>query len=1374
MGFLDRFRKKKKNKNSQKSSPSVEGNDFAEMFVRSYEEYQGSQKQSDKLELMLKMSKMMRDWYGHFPNDSNRLLANILLSKANNIPLDCNENYNLATESFEPVNSELYSWFKSNAEEVMDDNEVEINDESSNRNLFDFQYLDDLIHNGDKEIKLTGDIEFSADDSNQINIDIDDLTIDGDGHIIDSKGNSSIFLISGKNVQLKNLTFKNACDDLKGGAILVLDTGSVSIKDCKFLDNQSKYGGAISNYGDINLENVVFKGNHAQKGGGAIFNNTGSLVATNVKFHNNTAYLGGAIGNYSKIKMEGSLFKANHADFEGGAIYNNPGSALNIVKTDFTENTANKSIIHNMSDDSVFIDCNFFKNTNDYGIIDNNAALKFINCKFDFNKSKFLINAFGDSDLSISGCKFTNNDSKLTAIYNNGKDCNISNATFKDNNSELPFAQNILNDTALGLHALKLEDDVKSITNNGELKLRKFSIEDAKRFIHNQGNIEYFDIPGDNPFNFVYLEDLIHENADDTVYLNSDIILDNYEVDFYEGGIELNMGDLVIDGNHHVIDANNNSRIFLISAGKVTLRNIIFRNGNLINKFSEHTTGGGAIRILSEGSLTLENCQFIDNHSDDDGGAILNNGILTCGDSKFENNHSHYYGGAIYNRKEFSTSNDEYLANNSEMAGAVYNIGSMNIDGISVSDNSSNLTQPIFSSNLVNAQNISYDIGDLIYNTGDINQKENSIETFTYLKNRIANSNFIDLKQDIIFDYDVDNELKQGILIDKKDEMLINGNDFSIDAMNTSSLFKVINDTKITFKNIVFKAAFSDSVPIIENDVELVFEDCKFVNNKSSNDSSLIKNNHSLKLVNCSFSNNRSTDTSLIDNHGELVVLNCDFISNESNCDGGVMSNSQSATISQSNFNGNSSKSNGGVIYNHVESTLDISNTTFANNHAGVEGGSIINAGNLNVLDCHFEQNTSGNTSGAIYNVKSLEVEKSKFIKNQATFGGAIANMGEITLRDVQFSENYSESDGGALNNQGHIIIFNSGFENNNANNYGGAISNIATIEIKDSTFNNNSSVRDGGVINCSTPRSFLTVNNSTFNNNNSNFGGVISNFGRVFLFECRFEDNRSTERGGVLITAKNSNVSIENNEFIGNSSMYGGAILSSGFIKLTDSRFINNSANAVGGAIYINEGGSIEGSNNEFMDNSNNQEGGAIINCGELDFKDTSFKNNRAKVGGAIYNNPNSYLNLHNVKFSNNNASKTGGAIFTYGHYEFNLDGCEFDGNLPEDVKNMSEGSSQTGGPKRKIKKMTDDDLARISSDFADEGIDSDENALKEIIRNDSDIHRQTVALICLVNMNEIYNEAMLLKYCGELKEELRMNDDDFDIIIETLNNFG
>lgn len=162
---------------------------------------------------------------------------------------------------------------------------------------------------------------------------------------------------------------------------------------------------------------------------------------------------------------------------------------------------------------------------------------------------------------------------------------------------------------------------------------------------------------------FDELQNLIDESHDYSVIdLTEDYLSDN---DDFPDGIVIDK-PLTINGNNHIIDANFNSRIFLISSSDVVLNDIVFINGK--TDFE-----GGAIK--SDNGVRINNCTFINNHasmeqSDSYGGAIYQNGGEVY-NSCFVNNSANL-GGAIYQYGE-SMINKSYFSNNfAVIGGAIY------------------------------------------------------------------------------------------------------------------------------------------------------------------------------------------------------------------------------------------------------------------------------------------------------------------------------------------------------------------------------------------------------------------------------------------------------------------------------------------------------------------------------------------------------------------------------------------------------------------------------------------------------------------------------------------------------------------------------
>ena len=103
-------------------------------------------------------------------------------------------------------------------------------------------------------------------------------------------------------------------------------------------------------------------------------------------------------------------------------------------------------------------------------------------------------------------------------------------------------------------------------------------------------------------------------------------------------------GTITIEGNGHAISGDNQFRIFEVSGGALTIRNLTLRNGRA------RDSKGGAIAMTSDSSrLNVERSNFIGNVADDHGGAIYIRGNATITGSSFLDNRSRTgYGGALY------------------------------------------------------------------------------------------------------------------------------------------------------------------------------------------------------------------------------------------------------------------------------------------------------------------------------------------------------------------------------------------------------------------------------------------------------------------------------------------------------------------------------------------------------------------------------------------------------------------------------------------------------------------------------------------------------------------------------------------------------
>lgn len=857
---------------------------------------------------------------------------------------------------------------------------------------------------------------------------------DADLKLINCTFEDNLALINGGavvnlgNTEMIDCTFEaNKSDDFAGAVLNGLDA-VLDIRDSKFIRNSARDCAAIFNRGRLTIEHTTFDSNSSGHDCGAIANIDGYLEVKNSYFIKNSAERdGGAIINRARTYILDCLFDGNTSKSYAGAIFTETGSSSLISKGIFKNNSgANGSAIFNTSEDTKISECQFNNNNAGLDLIYNKGNLQLLDSKFKDNFSKGLI-VFNDVDstMHITGGEMTKNASNLSAIYNAGF-CDISKFKFTDNSNrsspsfeldiagmhfdgdsaDRMYSEDIYNVKQLSIKKIQLLSSQKTVLNRGHIDAFEFTQDEFDKHVHNLGT---YKLHGITPHaSFADLDLMIHGQNHLEIRLNEDILFNPVEQGFFEGGIELDVDGLVIDGCGRTIDGAGLSRIFCVCAKGVVIKNIVFSNGKHRNEHEQRSNGGGALKILKDASLKIENCIFKDSTADD-GGAILNNGEIISIKNRFEGNSSGYCGGAVFNRNVYTSLNDEFHSNESKIAGAIYNEGDLTIEGgISLSGNLSNLPQAIYNANSTRVDE-KY-IAD-IYDAGFVNRNPCEAESFAYLNECILQSKSVILQKDIVFDYIRDFEFLDGIRID--DDVTVEGNGHCIDGAGLSSLFNVTSN--VVFRNVVFMNAHSNGGSVIENTASLKFEGCRFLNNRLGLEFNLVDNHGKLQIDNCEFLNNFSRNKSLINNDGELEMSKSYFINNQSRGGGTCLYNAGKSMIRDVSFETNSSQSYG-IISNGRSAALVISNSIFANNSSDISGSALVNWGQINLDDSMFTGNSSRNNGGAIINGGKFDISSSKFQSNSSGYsGGAIFNDGEMNINSTLFKDNESEMPGNSI-----------------------------------------------------------------------------------------------------------------------------------------------------------------------------------------------------------------------------------------------------------------------------------------------------------------------------------------------------------------------
>ena len=144
----------------------------------------------------------------------------------------------------------------------------------------------------DKDYKYNNTTDSSLTDGIVIN---KNITIIGNGHIIDGNNSKRAFYISGQyTFNLSDIRIQN-CNESYGGGAIYANSATININNIQFTNNTTTgtygYGGAIyaRNGASVNINNTIFDKNSATEYSGGAIHINGILSMINCSFKNNTA-----------------------------------------------------------------------------------------------------------------------------------------------------------------------------------------------------------------------------------------------------------------------------------------------------------------------------------------------------------------------------------------------------------------------------------------------------------------------------------------------------------------------------------------------------------------------------------------------------------------------------------------------------------------------------------------------------------------------------------------------------------------------------------------------------------------------------------------------------------------------------------------------------------------------------------------------------------------------------------------------------------------------------------------------------------------------------------------------------------------------------
>lgn len=685
------------------------------------------------------------------------------------------------------------------------------------------------------------------------------------------------------------------------------------------------------------------------------------------------------------------------------------------------------------------------------------------------------------------------------------------------------------------------------------------------------------------------------------------------------------------NGYAFIIDGSSQFRIFEVPAG-VRLELIQLE---LVSGTAGDGNGGA---VWNAGTLEVQDCTFLANFSEL-GGAIYNEGVAHLGPGSEILSSNATQGAGIYNLGALSMEETSFSGNNAPLeGGAIYNLGSLTVLGGEFSSGLASDGAGIYSSggNLTLDGSVFWDLetttsGGAIYANGAV-----SLQNITLGENHATQGGALYLGSNAI-----------ATLIDS-----------SFAQNQAESGGAIQNEGALTISNTSISGnhALGNGGGLF-NTGELTLSSVILVQNIADGDGGGLYNSPTgtATLQAVTLQENEARAGGALVNGGELVSESSHFTANHADW-GGALQNTGTLVLNSGQLNDNNSDSEGGGIYN--TGTLTLNEVQITGNRTGFEGGGLVNQGEATILASRFESNYGGDDfGGAISNrsTATLHIEATDFIGNFVNNGGgAIFSSGSLLIEDSKFEGNGAKW-GGAIHiwRAEGIQISGSSFSDNYAAHWGGAILNDGNLELENCTFTANQGEEFSGALH---NNGNLVARHVTFSGNTVEHGpgGAVVTGGIATFEESTFDNNQAATNGGAISAVQqDSELNLRQVTFSLNEAEDGGAVYNEATLNLSATTFNENYARNRGNAIFNQ--GALEASGSFFDHNGSYsrhpQEGGAIYNAADAsaNFSSTTFTFNFAWYnGGAIA----SYgpLVVTGSDFTNNLALDQGGAIYQVG----------------------------------------------------------------------------------------------------------------------------
>ena len=514
---------------------------------------------------------------------------------------------------------------------------------------------------------------------------------------------------------------------------------------------------------------------------------------------------------------------------------------------------------------------------------------------------------------------------------------------------------------------------------------------------------------------------------------------------------------LQINGNANYIDGSGSYRIFIVSAGNVTIDRMTLQNGNADTAVCNSSLCGGAMLIAQGATVTVNRSSFNSNSAASGaGGAILNQGTLAVNSSTFNAN-STRYGGAIYNY----TSQASTIASNSTFSGNSAT-GNLGVGGALFHDGGTMMLYNV----TVTANTAGRNGAGVYSNLGTVSLNNTIVAHNSGLNDCASTANSGNFSVVASLDSDgscgtaiTSASINLGALQDNggstqthallAGSAAINAGDnatCTVAPVNNLDQRGVIRPQNSACDIGAFEVCATSGTIASEIDLESAIT-CY---NTASSGTYEYNQTQAITLTN---------STQMINNsQGAILKLN----GNAHTIDGAGshrLFNVSAGTVTiDGSILQNGVANIGGAVLVASGANMTITNSSILNSNSN-SGGGIRNDGTLEVRNSLFSGNSTSRSGegGGLSNYGTADVKSSTFNDNAAAFGAALYTRGTLTVSNTTVSANPARSLAGGIYIfwSGNVTAYNITLSNNSANVGGGVLNNGGTITMHNSIIAN-------------------------------------------------------------------------------------------------------------------------------------------------------------------------------------------------------------------------------------------------------------------------------------------------------------------------------